>query len=215
MSSLGSFRLGVAQTSGGPRSCKWFLHFLSNSIRFSQQLMASGSPMAPSRGNLQPNLAKDGDEAVQQQSNSALVSAKRNLNYLISPTSKDIEKPTRFRTRALLRSVRYLGQFIIWRLVRWAKYVAVGALVAAVSATALGGAISGVAWLAAPPTLGASIIAASVWGIGRFAARKLHTQWKKHGGDMGEEMRERIGDEDGVRREGSYGIDVGPRAVPW
>lgn len=171
--------------------------------------------MAPSRGNLQPNLAKDGDEAVQQQSNSALVSAKRNLNYLISPTSKDIEKPTRFRTRALLRSVRYLGQFIIWRLVRWAKYVAVGALVAAVSATALGGAISGVAWLAAPPTLGASIIAASVWGIGRFAARKLHTQWKKHGGDMGEEMRERIGDEDGVRREGSYGIDVGPRAVPW
>ncbi|EXJ54946.1 uncharacterized protein A1O5_12857 [Cladophialophora psammophila CBS 110553] len=175
--------------------------------------------MAPSRGTVRTapiaSITDEGDTAVEQQSNSALISARRNLNYLISPTAHT-EKPARFRTRALLRTVRYVGQFIIWRLVRWAKYVAVGALVAAVGATAVGGMISGVAWLAAPPTLGASIVAAGVWGVGRFAARRLHARWKNSGGDMGEEVRERVMDQaGGIRREGSYGIDVGPRAVPW
>ncbi|KIX93532.1 uncharacterized protein Z520_10710 [Fonsecaea multimorphosa CBS 102226] len=171
--------------------------------------------MAPSRGRTAiASAADEGDTAVQQQSDSALISAKRNLNYLFSPTAA--EKPARFRTRALLRTVRYVGQFIIWRLVRWAKYAAVGALVAAVGATAFGGMISGVAWLAAPPTIGASIIAASIWGVGRFAARRLHKRWKNSGGDVAEEVRERAGDQAGeIRREGSYGLDVGPRAVPW
>merc|ERR1711939_1163352 len=58
--------------------------------------------------------------------------AKRNLNYLFSPTTANVDKPARLRTRALLRTCRYIGQFIIWRLVRWAKYAAVGALIAAV-----------------------------------------------------------------------------------
>ncbi|KIW33004.1 uncharacterized protein PV07_04508 [Cladophialophora immunda] len=173
--------------------------------------------MAPSRGNATiVSAIDDGDTAVQQQSSSALISAKRNLNYLISPTAATAERPARFRTRALLRTVRYVGQFIIWRLVRWAKYVAVGTLVAAVGATAFGGMISGVAWLAAPPTIGASIIAAGVWGVGRFAAGRLHRRWKNSGGDMGEEVRERVEDQaGGIRSEGSYGLDVGPRAVPW
>ncbi|KAH0831715.1 hypothetical protein AYO21_10722 [Fonsecaea monophora] len=173
--------------------------------------------MAPSRGKASiASAIDDGDTAVQQQSNSALISAKRNLNYLISPTANTAEKPARFRTRALLRTVRYVGQFIIWRLVRWAKYMAVGALVAAVGATAVGGMVSGVAWIAAPPTIGASVIAAGVWGVGRLAARRLHKRWKNSGGDMGEEVRERAEDQaGGIRQEGSYGLDVGPRAVPW
>lgn len=175
--------------------------------------------MAPSRGTPAAQGVKsngNGDEiAVDQQSKSALISAKRNLNYLISPDSST-DRPARFRTRALLRSIRYAGQFIIWRLVRWAKYIAVGGLVAAVSATAIGGAVSGVAWVLAPPSIGASIIAAGVWGVGRFAARRLHAKWKQHGGDVGEEFRERAEDQGSqVRMEGSYGIDVGPRAVPW
>lgn len=183
---------------------------------FGSSELVTPSTMAPSRGKSPIESSKDDDEAaVQQQSASALVSARRNLNFLISPTSPNTDKPARFRTRALLRTVRYIGQFIIWRLVRWAKYVAVGALVAAIGATAFGGAISGVAWLAAPPTLGASILAASVWGVGRFAARRLHARWKKDGGDVGEEMRERIADQGGVRKEGSYGVEMGPSAVPW
>ena len=172
--------------------------------------------MAPSRGLHSSPSAKtqDHDTAVDQQSNTALISAKRNINYLISPTGT--ERPARLRTRALLRSVRYISQFIFWRLVRWAKYIAVGSLVAAVGATAIGGAVSGVAWIVAPTSIGASIIAAGVWGVGRFAARRFHARWQKHGGDVGEEIRERAGDQGGeVRREGSYGLDVGPRAVPW
>ena len=171
--------------------------------------------MAPSRGK-SPTAAttNEGDTAIQQQSSSALVSAKRNLNYLFSPNSA--ERPGRFRTRALLRSVRYISQFIFWRLVRWAKYVAVGGLVAAIGATAIGGAVSGVAWIAAPTSIGASIFAAGVWGVGRFAARRLHARWTKHGGDVGAEVRERAEDQGSpVRSEGSYGLDVGPRAVPW
>ncbi|EXJ93898.1 hypothetical protein A1O1_02291 [Capronia coronata CBS 617.96] len=172
--------------------------------------------MAPSRGVTSTEALKDnGDVAVQQQSNSALANARRNLNYLISPTSSNAQRPTRLRTRAFLRTFRYIGQFILWRLVRWAKYVAVGSLVAAIGATAIGGAISGVAWLAAPPTFGASIIAASVWGVGKFAARRLHKKWEKEGGTVGEAMRERIEDGRDVRGDGSYGTDLGPRATPW
>lgn len=172
--------------------------------------------MAPSRGSQANSPAKSHDDnvAVKQQSNSALVSAKRNINYLISPASAD--RPARLRTRALLRSVRYISQFIFWRLVRWAKYVAVGSLVAAVGATAIGSAVTGVAWVAAPTSIGASILAAGVWGVGKFAARRFHARWQKQGGDVGEEMRERVEDQGGdVKSEGSYGLDVGPRAVPW
>lgn len=178
--------------------------------------------MAPSRGTLPttavPPNERSGDElAVQQQSNSALRNAKRNLNFLLSPNSHGApgERPARLRTRALLRTLRYVTQFIFWRLVRWAKYVAVGSLVAAVGATAFGGAITGVAWLAAPPTIGASIIAATVWGVGKHIARRAHKRWVKSGGDVGEEVRERLEDEGGVKSEGSYGVDMGPRAVPW
>ena len=176
--------------------------------------------MAPSRGRPQvpsPKDADNGDDdvAVQQQSNSALVSAKRNFNYLISPNSPNIEKPARFRTRALLQTFRYISQFIIWRLVRWAKYVAVGALVAAIGATAFGGVISGVAWLAAPTSIGASIVAASVWGVGKYAARRLHRRWKNAGGDVGEAIRERVEDEGSIQRGTTYGIEMAPRAAPW
>jgi hypothetical protein len=173
--------------------------------------------MAPSRGKPAAQAAQANEHdavALDQQSNSALFSARRNLNYLISPTGA--ERPARLRTRALLRTVRYIGQFIFWRLVRWAKYIAVGSLVAAVGTTAIGGAVSGVAWVVAPPSIGAGILAAGVWGVGRFAARRLHARWKKDGGDLGAEVRERVEDQGGeVRREGSYGMDVGPMAVPW
>ena len=171
--------------------------------------------MAPSRGvpTVAAPKSSDHDTAVDQQSNSALKSARRNLNYLISPTGSD--RPARLRTRALLRSVRYISTFIIWRLVRWAKYIAVGSLVAAVGATAIGSAVTGVAWIAAPTGIGASILAAGVWGVGRFAARRFHARWQRRGGDVGEEVRERSEDQGGVRTEGSYGLDVGPRVVPW
>ena len=169
--------------------------------------------MAPSRGIATPHQGSDDDAAVQQQGNSALVNAKRNFKFLISPdTSTD--KPGRLRTRALLRTFRYVGQLIIWRLIKWAKYAAIGAAVAAISASAFGGVITGAAWIAAPPTMGASIIAACVWGVGKYAARKMHYRWKTTGQDVGEAEREYQSDHP-LKREGSFGHELGPQAVPW
>jgi len=51
--------------------------------------------------------------------------------------------------------------------VRYAKYVAIGLLVAAVDATAFGSVINGVAWIVAPTSFGAGIVAATVWYFGK------------------------------------------------
>ena len=169
--------------------------------------------MAPSRGTIKHHQGSDDDLAVQKQGNSALVNAKRNLKFLISPDSAS-DRPARLRTRAFLRSFRHLGQFIIWRLVKWAKYAAVGALVAAISASALGGVVTGAAWIAAPPTIGVSIFAACIWGVGKYAARKLRQRWTTTGQDAGEVERESQSDHP-VKRQGSLGQELGPEAVPW
>ena len=162
--------------------------------------------MAPSRGD-------EGQAAVEQQGNSALINAKRNLKYFWSPTTAT-DQPGRLRTRALLRSFRYISLFVFWRVVRWAKYAAFGALVAAVGATAVGSVVSGVAWIAAPPTIFTGAFAAAIWGMGKFIARRAHKRWKASGGDAGEEIRE-IHSDSPVRSEGSFGQDVGPQIVPW
>lgn len=176
--------------------------------------------MPPSRGapkaisNVKDSHASD-DHAVAQQGDSALKAAKRNLSYLYDPSHSPTH-PTRFRTRALLRSIRYITIFIFWRLVRWAKYIAFGSLIAAVGATAVGGAVTGVAWIAAPPTLGAGIASAIVWQVGKWGARRLNRRWHKDGGDAGVEVRERASDAgDPMRQEGSLGMETGPGAVPW
>ncbi|KAK5946012.1 hypothetical protein PMZ80_000151 [Knufia obscura] len=177
--------------------------------------------MAPSRGTHPPishtTSTPSDEKALTQQSNSALANAKRNFTYLISPTSTTTStRPTRLRTRALLRTLRYISQFILWRLVRWAKYAAVGALVAGIGATAFGSVITGAAWIAAPPTIGVSVMASVIWGVGKFAARRLHRRWEREGGDVGHERREMEEMEgSSVRREGAYGVDVGPRVMPW
>ena len=210
--------------------------------------------MAPSRG-IKPvgnSNGKADEAAVQQQGNSALINAKRNFSYLVSPQAST-DRPARLRTRAFLRAFRFTGQFIIWRLVRWAKvgvsqfrvglssasqhmprvitakasphpilalvltkfqYAAVAAVVTAISATALGTVFSGVAWIAAPPTIGASIIAACVWGVGKFVARRLHKRWNATGRDQGEEEREVQSDRP-LQRERTFGHELGPRAMPW
>ena len=160
----------------------------------------------------QTSSANNDDIAVQQQGNSALINAKRNFNYLVSPSTAGHQP--RLRTRALLRTCRYIGQFIFWRVVRWAKFAAAGALVAIVGATAFGSVVSGVAWIAAPPSIGVGILASVIWGVGKYMARKLHHRWNVSGRDAGQEARERM-EENPVRQEGSYGQDIGPRAMPW
>jgi hypothetical protein len=164
--------------------------------------------MAPSRGGVKPAASSSSnasDEfAVDQQSQSALIAAKRNFQYLINPKTQAAH-PSGLRTRALLRTVRYITTFILWRLVRYAKFIAVGAAVAAVGATAFGSVITGVAWIAAPTSIAAAIASATVWSVGKWAARRLHRRWEKTGKDQGVRQRE--------ERETTPDLALG--AVPW
>lgn len=156
--------------------------------------------------------AASDEHAVKQQGQSAWKATKYNLAYLYDP--KNSPRPGQVRTRALLRTLRWFSIFVFWRLVRWAKYVAIGSLVAAVSATALGGAITGVGWIAAPPTIAASIISGCVWQVGKYGARKLHKRWEKDGGDAGEDSRQRAQELDDMNSTRAFG-EAGPAAVPW
>ena len=182
--------------------------------------------MSPSRGGVShthshkstsssPSTPATHDEhAVQQQSNSAYANARRNFNYLINPATAGAATKPAFRTRALLRTVRYVAQFIIWRVVRYAKYAAVGALTAAVGATVFGSVVSGVAWIAAPPTIGTGILSAVIWGVGKFAAKRFNKRWHASGGDAGTIAREKAEDaaDPALERDRLY---VGPAAVAW
>lgn len=183
--------------------------------------------MAPSRGShgtpaphheSHHESHKSDEQALHQQSSSALKNARRNFSYFLNPAAVATATGAqpRFRTRALLRTLRYISQFIFWRVVRWAKYAAVGALVAAISATAVGSVVTGAAWIAAPPTIATSVFASVIWGVGKYMAKKAHKRWEKTGKDEGAVHRE--DQEDGretVRSTGSYGMDVGPSVVPW
>lgn len=169
--------------------------------------------MAPSRGA--PVHHTSDEKAVVQQSDSALKNARRNFGFLINPTTAS-DKPTRLRTRALLRTLRYAGQFIFWRLIRWAKYAAVGAVIATLSATAFGTFVSGAGFVLAPTGIAGSIVAASIWGVGKYIARKAHKRWVASGGDVGTEAREKSDDSDlRNRRTLSDGIEMGASATPW
>jgi hypothetical protein len=156
------------------------------------------------------------DLAVVRQGDSALASAKRNFSYLINPT-RTADHPERLRTRALLRTLNYVGRFIFWRIVRYAKYVAIGSLVAAVGATAFGSVISGVAWIAAPTSFGAGIIAAIVWYFGKWGAHRVQREWgrsRTKQDDEGIEENLEVMDSP-VRRGGTWQQQTGPRVVPW
>lgn len=122
----------------------------------------------------------DVNETVRRSEQTALATAKRNLSYLFNPKSAN-QSPARLRTRTFLRVLHYLGVFLFWRLVRWGKYALVGAAVAAVGATALGGVASGAAFVVAPPTIIGSLGMGLVWSVGRYGFRKAteRTRWAK------------------------------------
>jgi len=83
-----------------------------------------------------------------QDATGSLDKAKTAIKFLIDPQNGP--QPTRLRTRAFLRSLRYLTIFAFWRLVRYAKYAAVGAIAAAVSGSVIGSVVSGAAFVVAP-----------------------------------------------------------------
>jgi uncharacterized membrane protein YdjX (TVP38/TMEM64 family) len=81
--------------------------------------------------------------------------------------------------------LNYVGKFIFWRIVRYAKYVVIGSLVAAVCATVFGSVINGVAWTVAPTSFGAGIVAATVWYFGKWGDHRLQRKWGRSTNEAG------------------------------
>lgn len=71
------------------------------------------------------------DVSIDAHSSSALATTKRNLRYLYDPKTAPGVVQSR-RTRTVLRVLRSGIIFVFWRLVRYAKYVAIGSLVATI-----------------------------------------------------------------------------------
>ena len=146
--------------------------------------------------------------ATQTTQQTRLQKTTSHLKYLYSPSTAN--QPTHLRTRTLLRSFRYLALFVFWRVVRYAKYAATGALIAAVSGTAIGGLVSGVGFLVAPTGVLGGAGVGLVWALAKFGWRRVG---KGRKGGAGEDPRR---DE----REYAKGAEeVGevrvPRTEPW
>ncbi|GAA5959839.1 hypothetical protein JCM8115_004874 [Rhodotorula mucilaginosa] len=73
-----------------------------------------------------------------------LTQARAGLAYLVNPATHPA--PGSLVTRSSLKTFRYVLKFVFWRLVRYAKYAAVGAATAALAGTVLGTALP---WLGA------------------------------------------------------------------
>lgn len=154
-------------------------------------------------------MAPTSDEKeIDLHSHSALAAAKLNLRYLYDPsTARSV--PTGRRTRAFLRLLRSSLIYAFWRLVRYAKYVAIGSLAATLGAGALGTVVSGAGFVLAPTGIAGSIIAASIWGVGKFALNTMKRRW---GNGAGHGAQKEVGEE-GSR--GAMRLGREPEAVPW
>ncbi|EON62666.1 hypothetical protein W97_01890 [Coniosporium apollinis CBS 100218] len=116
---------------------------------------------------------------------SALASAKRNIAFLLHPNDAR-DRPTRLRTRALLRTVRYIAVFIFWRLVRYAKYAVIGSLTAAAAGTVVGTLLSPAAFLVAP----GGVLGGAVVGLGWGFVRVGWAGWRMLGRRVGRGVKE-------------------------
>lgn len=132
------------------------------------------APKTNSAGAHFPPTDSDAHSIVAE--HSALATAKQALTFLIDPSkANSATRPQRLRTRALLRTLHYFGKFLFWKLYRWAKYALVGSAVAAVgSMVAAGSMATGVGFLMAPGGIVASAGFGTVYGLARFAWRRIH-----------------------------------------
>ena len=132
--------------------------------------------------------------------------ASDSIKYLYDPTTGP--QPDRFRTRSLLRSVRYISIFIFWRLFRYAKYAAMGALATAVAGTAIGSVVSGAAFVIAPTGILGGAGVGLLWAVGTFGWRRARARVGR-GEDARRDEREDAEGEEEVKE-----VRV-PRTEPW
>ncbi|USP77845.1 hypothetical protein yc1106_05119 [Curvularia clavata] len=159
---------------------------------------------------MSPSASTNPDTEIDARSTSALASTRRNLRYLYDPKTAPNAVSSR-RTRALLRVIRSGLIFAFWKIVRYAKYVAIGSLVATVGAGAFGTLVSGAGFVLAPTGIAGTIFAATVWGIGRFAVRRVKKRWDKGRGY--EEEEEEVDWRERQRRHTR--MEFGVEAMPW
>ena len=181
--------------------------------------------MSPSRGPSSPHplsitsSTPNNDIPTETKANiassNALTHLKHNIHYLFAPDSPSAPHPAHLRTRALLRTLRYISIFIFWRVVRYAKIVAIGSLVAAVGATAFGSVLTGVGAIVAPTTLVGSLGMGLVWWVGKWGFRKTGVGRRYEVAVAEERGREEEGEEGEVRRDGQWRDVQGPNVVPW
>ncbi|KAK0277470.1 hypothetical protein LTR91_006101 [Friedmanniomyces endolithicus] len=148
-----------------------------------------------------------------QRETTSLAKAKTALNYLLDPKAVGGPQPTHLRTRAFLRSARYILIFAFWRLVRYAKYAAVGAAVAAISGTAIGSVVSGAAFVIAPTGILGGAGLGLLWAVGKFGWRRASARvgWGQHEGHHVDAR----GDERAAAEVVKPVVDRAPRADPW
>lgn len=164
--------------------------------------------MAASTSSSQGVVDLEAGTRPHSSASTSLAKAKQTASFLLNPADQ-ANAPARRRTRALLRSFRYITIFLFWRLVRYAKYAAVGAVTAAIAGTAIGSVASGAAFIIAPPGIFAGAGIGLLWGLGKFGwrmmARRVRTGESDHADPRLDEKAEHAPREE-VRP---------PRADPW
>lgn len=140
---------------------------------------------------------------------SKLTQTTNTLKYLYDPTHGP--QPSHLRTRSLLRSARYIAIFIFWRLVRYAKYAAMGALATAVAGTAIGSVVSGAAFVIAPTGILGGAGVGLLWAVGKFGWRRASARVRRERGvdARGDERSDAEGEEEEVK---PFRV---PRTEPW
>jgi hypothetical protein len=141
----------------------------------------------------------------------ALASLRRNTAYLLNPNADPSARPARFRTRTLLKTLRYTSIFIFWRLVRYAKYALIGSLAAALAGTAIGSVASGAAFVLAPTGIFAGAGVGLLWGLGKFGWRTLGRRVRKGKVDGADPRKDEDFDAGEYKVEGIKA----PRMDPW
>nr|POE72340.1 hypothetical protein CFP56_12214 [Quercus suber] len=106
-----------------------------------------------------------------------LAAAKTSIKFMLDP--KTGPQPAQLHTRAFLRSLRYVTIFLFWRLVRYAKYAAVGAVVAAVGSTAVGSVLSGAAFVVAPTGILGGAGVGLLWAVARFGWKRASARIRR------------------------------------
>lgn len=158
-----------------------------------------------------PTPSGTDEAAIDAHSRSALTSTKQNLRYLYDPKTAPAHTVQSRRTRTALRLVRSSLIFIFWRAVRYAKYVAIGSLVATIGAGAFGTFVSGAGFVLAPTGIAGTIMAGTVWGLGKFLVNRLHRRWE-HGSSHSRDY-DQV--KSSARTGGLRGEYRGPDSVPW